>query len=129
MPYLLGAGVLTGKLRPEGPRKVVDLFTGMGGGAELELLELRLHELDGVADIVVVTESRFGNRCDKKDGKRNDLLSSRPSFILRLRPCLQPLYCGLLFLKYLFSNSFAERCAGSLVCRCQFQGCFFHTYS
>ena len=27
---------------------LVDLFTGMGGGAELELLELRLHELDGL---------------------------------------------------------------------------------
>lgn len=58
--------VLTGHLRREGPRTVVDLFTGMGGGAELDLLELRLHELDGIADIIVVTESRFGNRCDKK---------------------------------------------------------------
>merc|ERR1712224_45364 len=67
LPNLRSAGILTGKLRPEGPRMLVDLFTGMGGGAELELLELRLHELDGVADIVVVTESSFGNRCDQKE--------------------------------------------------------------
>jgi len=58
--------LLTGRKRPEGPRFVVDIFTGMGGGPELDLLELRLHEMDGVADIVVVTESRFGNRCDRK---------------------------------------------------------------
>jgi len=45
---------------------LVDVFTGMGGGAELDLLELRLHELDGVVDVFVVTESRFGNHGDRK---------------------------------------------------------------
>lgn len=58
--------ILTGRKRPEGPRVVVDVFTGMGGGPELELLELRFHELDGVADIFVVTESHYGNHGDQK---------------------------------------------------------------
>merc|ERR1712137_1068305 len=58
--------VLTGNKRPEGPRVIVDTFTGMGGGPELDWLELRLHELDHVADYVVVIESRFGNQGDEK---------------------------------------------------------------
>jgi len=58
--------LFTGRKRPEGPRVLVDVFTGMGGGAELDLLELRLHELDGVVDVFVVTESHFGNHGDRK---------------------------------------------------------------
>jgi len=38
----------------------------MGGGPELDLLELRLHELDGVVDVFVVTESHYGNHGDLK---------------------------------------------------------------
>jgi len=58
--------LFTGRKRPQGPRVIVDVFTGMGGGPELDLLELRLHELDGVADVYVVTESNFGNHGDRK---------------------------------------------------------------
>lgn len=59
------AKLFTGRKLPKA-RVLVDVFTGMGGGAELDLLELRLHELDGVADVFVVTESRFGNHGDRK---------------------------------------------------------------
>lgn len=62
--------------RRKTPRIVIDVTTGMGGGPELDLLEMRLWEinaslshLDGpppVKDVYVVTESAFGLRGDAK---------------------------------------------------------------
>ncbi|CAK9004164.1 unnamed protein product [Durusdinium trenchii] len=63
-PSLLN--LLTGRRRPSGPRMLVDLPTGMGGGPELEYLELRMLELQGIADLMVVAESGFTFRGDAK---------------------------------------------------------------
>jgi len=62
--------------RRETPRVLVDVTTGMGGGPELDLLELRLWEInaslgksDGkpvMQDVYVVVESAYGLRGDLK---------------------------------------------------------------
>ena len=57
--------LLTGERR-DVPLFLVDMPTGMGGGAELEYLELRLLELQGIADLHVVAESGYTFRGDKK---------------------------------------------------------------
>ncbi|CAK9028088.1 unnamed protein product [Durusdinium trenchii] len=56
---------LTGDLR-EKPLMLIDLPTGMGGGPELEFLELRLLELQDIADLMVAAESDFTFRGDRK---------------------------------------------------------------
>ncbi|CAJ1404575.1 unnamed protein product [Effrenium voratum] len=57
--------LLTGEKRKE-PAMVVDLPSGMGGGPELDLLELRLLNLQGVADLTVAAESGYNFRGDRK---------------------------------------------------------------
>lgn len=67
--------ILNGEML-ERPRVLVDVTTGMGGGPELELLELRLLEanaslgmgdnLPPQQDVHVVAESRYGLRGDRK---------------------------------------------------------------
>lgn len=46
---------------------VVDASTGMGGGPELEFLEIRFHELSNVVQYFVVSESSYNFRGDQKD--------------------------------------------------------------
>eukprot|EP00435_Cladocopium_sp_Y103_P025465 s312_g6.t1 len=62
-PNLLN--LLTGKKR-QTPLTLIDMPTGMGGGPELDFLELRMLELQGVADIMVVAESSYTFRGDRK---------------------------------------------------------------
>eukprot|EP00435_Cladocopium_sp_Y103_P066214 s1127_g28.t1 len=57
--------LLTGKKRST-PLTLVDMASGMGGGPELEYLELRLMELQGVVDLMVVAESSHTFRGDLK---------------------------------------------------------------
>ncbi|CAK9053993.1 Ornithine carbamoyltransferase, partial [Durusdinium trenchii] len=62
--------------RRKTPRVVIDVTTGMGGGPELDLLEIRLWEINAslshlpepppVKDVYVVSESAYGLRGDKK---------------------------------------------------------------
>eukprot|EP00931_Biecheleriopsis_adriatica_P105726 TRINITY_DN80262_c0_g1_i1.p1 TRINITY_DN80262_c0_g1~~TRINITY_DN80262_c0_g1_i1.p1 ORF type:complete len:492 (+),score=85.66 TRINITY_DN80262_c0_g1_i1:25-1500(+) len=48
------------------PVMLIDVPTGMGGGPELDFLELRLMELEGIVDYTVVAESSFNFRGDQK---------------------------------------------------------------
>lgn len=68
--------ILDGTRLPK-PRALVDITTGMGGGPELDLLEMRLWELNAslshnpklsasTQDVYVVVESAHGLRGDKK---------------------------------------------------------------
>lgn len=57
--------LLSGKERQQ-PPPVIDVTSGMGGGAELDYLEIRLHELGPVVDLFVVSESGFNYRGDRK---------------------------------------------------------------
>jgi len=59
------SNLLTGKKRST-PLTLVDMAGGMGGGPELEFLELRLLELQGVVDLMVVAESSHTFRGDLK---------------------------------------------------------------
>ena len=59
------SALLTGQPRRE-PLFVVDLPSGMGGGPELDFLELRMLELQGIADLSVVAESGYSFRGDQK---------------------------------------------------------------
>jgi hypothetical protein len=45
---------------------MVDAVSGVGGGAELELLEIRFLELFDVVDLFVIAESAFNFRGDSK---------------------------------------------------------------
>jgi len=59
------SGLFTGKPR-RNPPPLIDVISGMGGGAELDFLEIRLHELNGIVDYVVIPESAFNFRGDGK---------------------------------------------------------------
>lgn len=57
--------MLNGRPR-HAPLFLIDMPTGMGGGAELDYLELRILELQGIADLFVVAESGYTFRGDRK---------------------------------------------------------------
>mmetsp|Transcript_166521 Transcript_166521/g.529036 ORF Transcript_166521/g.529036 Transcript_166521/m.529036 type:complete len:521 (-) Transcript_166521:635-2197(-) len=57
--------LLSGSLNPR-PLKMIDAMSGVGGGAELDLLEVRLYELSDIVDVFVVAESGYNFRGDKK---------------------------------------------------------------
>lgn len=57
--------IFTGKLLSV-PETIVELLSGFQGGAEVGLLEIRLHEFHGVVDVTVVGEGQHNHRGDKK---------------------------------------------------------------
>lgn len=58
--------LFTGSRRTQAPSPVIDVISGVGGGAELDLLEIRFYELRGLVDLFVVSESAFNFRGDRK---------------------------------------------------------------
>ena len=57
--------LLTGQRRTT-PLMLVDMPSGMGGGPELDFMELHMLELQGIADLFVVGETGYTFRGDKK---------------------------------------------------------------
>lgn len=57
--------LLSGMRKSTSP-KMVDVSSGLGGGAELDYLELRLYELNEIVDLFVVAESAYNFRGDRK---------------------------------------------------------------
>eukprot|EP00927_Polykrikos_kofoidii_P066402 TRINITY_DN62000_c0_g1_i1.p1 TRINITY_DN62000_c0_g1~~TRINITY_DN62000_c0_g1_i1.p1 ORF type:complete len:575 (+),score=48.07 TRINITY_DN62000_c0_g1_i1:123-1847(+) len=57
--------VFSGRLRNT-PARIIDVVTGMGGGPELEFLEMHLYELADVVELFVIPESSYNMRGDKK---------------------------------------------------------------
>eukprot|EP00928_Gymnodinium_smaydae_P049476 TRINITY_DN33209_c0_g1_i1.p1 TRINITY_DN33209_c0_g1~~TRINITY_DN33209_c0_g1_i1.p1 ORF type:complete len:606 (+),score=80.93 TRINITY_DN33209_c0_g1_i1:53-1870(+) len=59
------SGLFSGERRSQ-PVPMIDVISGMGGGAELDLLEMRLYELSDVVNLTVIPESSFNFRGDRK---------------------------------------------------------------
>mmetsp|Transcript_106714 Transcript_106714/g.299884 ORF Transcript_106714/g.299884 Transcript_106714/m.299884 type:complete len:575 (-) Transcript_106714:356-2080(-) len=57
--------VFSGRLRNT-PANIIDVVTGMGGGPELEFLEMHLYELADVVELFVIPESSYNMRGDTK---------------------------------------------------------------